>query len=290
MGRDAFGLKMRVGIVEVGDLRRSGADLRLGKVSLSPDLKQAVFMGGGLKLAEEWIKTPGSAYCLPEEEPAEPGDYSGLECRWQSVKSTRGNFLSLLVAASGPHAESQAETYEKVLQKIGKIFEVQGSPNPLEANQLKLSLHPRDLQGDLAIHGWADGVVKAKLRKMYTWLHTLAGKLVMGLGLKMGGVDWGTYRQNLVEHTDFQKFDEMIRMVVAGTEEQEWELRSFLEEQRGEGRLAYGIHSSPDALLTCLILDRAGSHVHFVDGSGGGYAMAARELKRQVAKNAGSSV
>lgn len=38
----------------------------------------------------------------------------------------------------------------------------------------------------------------------------------------------------------------------------------------------------PPALVTCLISPRAGAHFHFVDGSDGGYAMAAAEMKRQL--------
>lgn len=88
--------------------------MRLGKVSLAPGLKQAVFTGGGLKLAEEWIEAP-------EEEPSELGDYSGLECRRRSVKSTRGDFLSL-VSTIGPDAGSHTEIYERVLQKNRQNF------------------------------------------------------------------------------------------------------------------------------------------------------------------------
>jgi hypothetical protein len=34
--------------------------------------------------------------------------------------------------------------------------------------------------------------------------------------------------------------------------------------------------------LTCIVFSYNGNHVHFVDGSDGGYAMAARGLKAQL--------
>ena len=34
--------------------------------------------------------------------------------------------------------------------------------------------------------------------------------------------------------------------------------------------------------MTCLIDDRASSHLHFVDGADGGYALAAAEMKAQL--------
>jgi hypothetical protein len=38
----------------------------------------------------------------------------------------------------------------------------------------------------------------------------------------------------------------------------------------------------PQALLTCIVFSYNGNHVHFVDGSDGGYALAARSLKAQL--------
>jgi hypothetical protein len=34
--------------------------------------------------------------------------------------------------------------------------------------------------------------------------------------------------------------------------------------------------------MTCLIFQREGGHVHFVDGANGGYTLAAIELKRRL--------
>jgi hypothetical protein len=44
------------------------------------------------------------------------------------------------------------------------------------------------------------------------------------------------------------------------------------------------MHVADAALMTCLVFDLAESrHLHFIDGGDGGFAMAARELKRQLA-------
>ena len=60
------------------------------------------------------------------------------------------------------------------------------------------------------------------------------------------------------------------------------ELREYLDGQHREGRLVYGMHRSREALLTCIVFSYNGNHVHFVDGSDGGYAIAARGLKAQL--------
>ena len=53
---------------------------------------------------------------------------------------------------------------------------------------------------------------------------------------------------------------------------------------RSEGLIAYGLHEADSALMTCLVFNLTDSeHVHFIDGADGGFAMAARQLKQQLA-------
>jgi len=55
-----------------------------------------------------------------------------------------------------------------------------------------------------------------------------------------------------------------------------------LTAEHAAGHLAFGTFASSSALMTCLIFDRRGEHIHFVDGGDGGYALAARQLKAQL--------
>jgi hypothetical protein len=48
------------------------------------------------------------------------------------------------------------------------------------------------------------------------------------------------------------------------------------------------MHTAPSALITCFVKAYAGDHVHFVDGANGGYALAARQLKKQLAERGGA--
>ncbi|MCJ2541500.1 DUF3095 family protein [Synechococcus bigranulatus str. 'Rupite'] len=59
-------------------------------------------------------------------------------------------------------------------------------------------------------------------------------------------------------------------------------MTQYLETRFRQGELAYGIHISDRALLTCLVFERDGRQVHFVDGADGGYALAARDLKTRL--------
>ena len=44
----------------------------------------------------------------------------------------------------------------------------------------------------------------------------------------------------------------------------------------------YGLHPSNRAQVTCLVFERMGHQVHFIDGADGGYALAAKDLKKRV--------
>lgn len=44
-------------------------------------------------------------------------------------------------------------------------------------------------------------------------------------------------------------------------------------------KIVYGLHHASSALITCVILNHNGGHIHLVDGSDGGYAKAAAKLK-----------
>ena len=104
----------------------------------------------------------------------------------------------------------------------------------------------------------------------------------MKFGLTVGGVDWGEYKSTLRAATDFQKLDDVLRMVIAGTSAQTQQLVRYLEQRSQSGHLAYGLHVSDHAVLTCLILNRQNCHFHLIDGAGGGYTLAAQDLKAQL--------
>jgi hypothetical protein len=88
----------------------------------------------------------------------------------------------------------------------------------------------------------------------------------------------------MVSQTDFRKYDGMLRMALDLTLEQADALEAVLEQERDAGRLVYGFHRSDSALMTCLVFDlTSAAHVHFIDGADGGFALAARQLKEQIA-------
>jgi hypothetical protein len=98
------------------------------------------------------------------------------------------------------------------------------------------------------------------------------------IGLGAGHFDGSTYKRELCANSDFRKFDETLRMVVDLNRAELYRFESRLAAEHRAGRLAYGLHRSPAALVTCLVRSNRDDHVHFIDGSDGGYALAARGL------------
>ena len=75
-------------------------------------------------------------------------------------------------------------------------------------------------------------------------LLNLAGVYLFARKMDTRTVRWSRYIDDMVENTDFRKFDGMLRMVMDGSEAQYEDLRSYLEAQHREGRLVYGMHKS----------------------------------------------
>ncbi|MGY8815587.1 MAG: DUF3095 family protein, partial [Gammaproteobacteria bacterium] len=90
------------------------------------------------------------------------------------------------------------------------------------------------------------------------------------------------YKNDIITNTDFKKFDGTLRIVISGNSEQRLHLEEYLKYQLNNNKCVYGIHYSDSAYITCLINNRSGNHYHFVDGSGGGYALAALQMKKQL--------
>jgi len=104
----------------------------------------------------------------------------------------------------------------------------------------------------------------------------------MRFDLKTQETQWGKYKQQITHTTDSEKFDDMLRMTCCISKEKRVHLQQYLQDSYESSQLCYGLHISDRALMTCLIFERMGSQVHFVDAADGGYAIAALGLKKQL--------
>lgn len=286
MARDAFRLTLRAGLIRAGDLQRADYWVRLARIRTSRHLAQPVFSGRGWDVAERRVKAgddPEVLYVTPDGGPAE-ADFSGFECRWQNVPSFRDHKLALIVTVSEADPSAHRAAVLRIEARLRSIFGDLGDHHPLRREGLRLSFSPRQLAGEWRVRGNALGALARFACGLSIFGQNLLGRLLFALAGKRGV--WGRYRDEVVENSDFRKFDGALRMVLDATSAQVAELGAWLDAEYAAGRLVYGLYTSPHALVTCLVESRAGRHVHFVDGSDGGYALAARELKRRLAGRA----
>jgi hypothetical protein len=86
--------------------------------------------------------------------------------------------------------------------------------------------------------------------------------------------------RQLVENSDFRKYDDGLRMILDCTPDLEKALEHRLVAAASAGTIRYGLHRQDAAMMTCFTPSALRSdHVHFIDGARGGYASAATALK-----------
>lgn len=275
LAQTQFQLTLRAGIIPVSEVLALGGRIRVAKLRYSDNFQQAIFMGGGLSIAERLLKDPATSdlYSV-QANPNAQADFSGFECRWSAIPSSQEETVALLVTATQANRDSHTQVYRDVLAAIERIYGNMQARNPLIAQNMHVARHPRLYRLETGIR-WGGTGLWARLKLM---LYSLAGYVLWHYRQNI----WNRYRQVVIEATDREKFDDALRMIIAGSPAQRGQLRAYLDEQRKQGRLVYGTHVAHHALMTCLVFDRFGKQVHFLDGDGGGYALAAKEMKAQL--------
>jgi len=283
LGRENFDLEVRAGIVPVRHVLRDGYLLKVGKVNISENFQQPVFTGGGLDYADALIKTPQHAekYLIGDDFAGE-ADFSGFECRWSKHPAARGEVLSLLVKATTPDTDRNHRIYEHVIDSITDIYGDFDSRHPIEFEKMRVSTTPAQYKNEL---GWKQE--KVTLIDMLKLMFLAIGGYFLW---KYVDKIWDKYKNVVRNSTDHEKFDDMLRMTISGTHEQRAKLIEFLDIYQSIGDLSYGIHTADHSLMTCIVFDRFGRQVHFLDADAGGYAMAAKQLKANLKQKSPETV
>jgi hypothetical protein len=284
LARSGFGMELRVGAVPVETIKKK-YPLKVAKFQLTSTYSQASFMGGGITYAADLLKA-NSLYQFAAVNDHIPANLEGLECRWQEVQNTQGQTLSLIIQAVASGGETNEAVYGEVLQEIAHIYRDVETYHPIATAALQLTFNPRKLFAEIKARAASNSLWHRFLYLLKILLENLLGVIFMKFGWKVGGVDWGKYRIEVQTASDYQKLDDMLRMVIASNPEHTQKLIEYLDKRSRNGQLVYGMHISDRALLTCLILDRRDQHFHLVDGANGGYTVAAEELKEKLRRKA----
>lgn len=269
-------LTMRVALVPLADIRAAGLDVRVARFAPSKNVSYAMFAGGGLDWAEiamkrgDYAVTPAPADSYP--------DLTGLSCRFEEIPSAHGLILSVLVMPRG----SDASAFRRVIEDI--IALVERSPNaahPVPARGPHMTWPPAGMEMEVR----AGRGVRSRARfRPWVMMRTLFIYTLVRFGISCAGFVPKVYLQQLVENSDFRKYDDGLRMVLDCTPELERDLAERLEKAASAGFVRYGLHRQDAAMMTCFTPSALRSdHVHFIDGARGGYASAATALKAMPA-------
>jgi len=269
-------LVMRVALVPVNAIRAQGLDVRVARFGPSANLSYAMFSGGGLGWAEAAMKR--GEFAVEAAAPGTQPDLSGLSCRFEEIPAARGLILSVLVV---PTANADPLAFRKVIEDVIQLVERTpdaGRPVPSGGPPLKWPPQGLGYEACAARGGplWA--------RKGAVLALTLWAYVVMRLDIKVGAFVPQNYVRQVVENSDFRKYDDGLRMILDCSEELASALTERLARAAENGLVRYGLHRQDAAMMTCFTpsVMRA-DHVHFIDGARGGYASAATALKAMAA-------
>jgi hypothetical protein len=274
--RDDLDLAMRVALVPVSAIRAQGLDVRVARFGPSANLSYAMFSGGGLGWAEAAMKR--GEFAVEAAPSGTQPDLTGLSCRFEEMPATRGLILSVLVV---PAPDADPAAFRKVIEDIIDLVERSpdaGRPVPPGGPPLRWPPAGVEYEARAARGG------SLTRRRVYVLGRTLFAYIIMRFGIKVGGFVPRIYTRQVVENSDFRKYDDGLRMILDCTDELERALTKRLEAAASHRIIRYGLHRQDAAMMTCFTPSATRSdHVHFIDGARGGYASAATALKAAAA-------
>jgi Protein of unknown function (DUF3095) len=262
-------LTMRVALVPVAHIRAQGRDVRVARYAPSDNVSYAMFSGGGLAFADAAVKrgefavTPAPAGTWP--------DLTGLSCRFQEFRAVRGLILAALIL---PAPSADAAAFRALIEDVVALVEQSpnaGRPVPDGGPDFRWPPQGVALEARMAPGVWP-------FRRAGVLARTLLYYCVMRSGIRVGGFVPAIYLRQVVENSDFRKYDDGLRMILDCTPA----LADTLERRlvAAHGTALYGLHRQSAAMMTCFTPSPARSdHVHFIDGAQGGYAAAASAMK-----------
>jgi hypothetical protein len=262
-------LTMRVALIPVAHIRAQGLDVRVARFAPSANVSYAMFSGGGLAFADAAMKRGEFAVT-----PAPPGtfpDLTGLSCRFEEFPTTRGLILSVLIV---PKPDADPAAFRALIEDVVTL--VEHSPEvgePVQAGGPQLGWPPQGLELEISA---SPG--DRRMRRVTVLAKTLLYFLIMRFGIRVGTFVPATYLKQVVENSDFRKYDDGLRMILDCTPALADTLEARL--QAAAATALFGLHRQDAAMMTCFTPSPTRSnHVHFVDGARGGYASAATALK-----------
>ena len=283
LAQNQFQLDLRVGLFSVREMRQNeNLSFKVAKLKLSEDVKLAMFRGDGFQVAEDRLKDPTLENQFLDQfaaTPADPDRFAGLECRWNPLTPKNGKVASLIVLARNQD-EKRQQVYTSILQWVEMNLKGEES-SPVSLASLPLTWPPQDLYAEIKVRTAQLGLLK----KGFYWFNALFTSLLAMILIKtrtsLGPFKPKEYLSQLISQSDHRKFENALKMILDCSNADADKLRNYLTELYKKEEIYFGLYLSDKAIMTCMVFSLE-NHLHLIDGADGGYALAAKELKRQM--------
>ena len=271
--RDDLQLDLRVALVPVSAVKEQGLNVSVARFAPSKNVSYAMFSGGGLAWADRAMKQ--GHFAVPAAPSGTRPDLSGLSCRWNDIPASHGLILSLVLAPVTNGDPAFRKLVEALLAELESSSEV---ARPVPEDAPGVGWPPPGL--DLEARASRKSGQRLFMQRLRVGAATLLAFMIMRFGIRVGGFDPAVYRRDVVDNSDFRKYDDNLRMTLDCSPALADRIEQRLTQAETDKVARFGLHRQPSAIMTCIVPSISEStHVHFVDGAAGGYALAARRLK-----------
>ena len=265
-------LNLRVGHIQVEDVYSNKVTLRITKLRHNKYLTTPVVLGNGIKFAENYIKQSfEKADTIKDKNIAL--NLEGMECRWDEIYPNEPQKKVICLLVNCEDEKKQAEIYGTIMNEINYIFGDLDNRNPITTLKLKLNTSLEKIRKEMYVK-----VGKNQSKYLINnWLITVFGKYYFKF-FKAGKL----YIYRVSQLSDTIMLDGSINTVISGNDKQIKRLQIFLDDLESKKKIIYGLHTTHASIMSCYIEDREEKHIHFVDGTEGGYTSAAIMFKNKV--------
>ncbi|MCG9792772.1 DUF3095 domain-containing protein [Flavobacterium algicola] len=267
-------LQLRVGHLEVEKVYANHIKLKITKLKHNEYLTTPVILGNGLKYAERVIKDRFEATKIQSKDDSDL-NLDGMQCRWDEIYPNQSDKKVVCLLVDCNDENIQAKIYGIIMREIDFIFGNLEKRNPISALKLKLNTSLATIRKEMKVK-----IGKYKVTYLISnWFMTLFGTFYFKF-FQAGKL----YKYRVTQLSDTIMLDGFLNTVISGTDEQVSRLKILLDHLEANHKIIYGIHITHASIMSCYIEDKEKKHIHFVDGTEGGYTSAAIMFKDKMKK------
>jgi hypothetical protein len=130
-----------------------------------------------------------------------------------------------------------AGTYKDLFDKVQNIYGEKENYRPTKQESLSLAFQPKYLKQEHGVQTHNGNIFQRCLYALKMGFEAVLGTLLFHFDISIADVEGRKYVSDVVLNTDFQKFDEILRMVMDSHPKQTSELIEYLNTQYRQGKV-----------------------------------------------------